>query len=215
MSSFIDLTGKKFGLLTVLRDSGKREYGSAVWVCKCDCGNVIEANGAVLRRGDKKSCGCYKGTGNLRHGMSKTRLYRIWTGMLTRCGKNKRSRKKCYIDDDIEVCDEWKRFEPFAKWALNSGYSDELTIERIDNRKGYSPDNCMWADMYVQANNRKCCVYFEKDGKRQTLKQWCVELGLDYKLIHNRINKLGWSFERAISEPIHAEKRNNEARKRK
>lgn len=213
MPSFIDLTGQRFGKLTVLSDTGQRHYGSVVWLCRCDCGKSTKATSGVLRSGKKLSCGCYKGTGNLRHGMTNTRLYRIWTGLHTRCNNKNSSSYKLYGAKGISVCKEWDSFEQFAEWATKNGYSDDLTIERLDSTKDYYPENCIWADYYTQANNRSCCVYYEKDGKSQTLSQWCRELGLNKGTVYSRIHRAGWPFERAISEPTHTEKRNKLARR--
>ena len=98
------------------------------------------------------------------------------------------------------MCDEWKNsFEEFSKWAYSNGYADNLTIDRIDNNGNYSPENCRWADVSEQANNRRSCRMFTRDGKTMTLKQWCDELGVSYKTTHRRIFDLGWSFEEATS----------------
>lgn len=208
MPNFVDITGKKFGRLTVIEDSGQRKYGSVIWVCSCDCGKTVFVDGYSLRTGRKKSCGCYKGTGNLKHGMSKTRLYRIWESMLTRCENKANVSYRLYGAKGVTVCDEWHKFQPFAEWALSNGYEDSLSIDRIDNSKGYSPDNCRWANLSEQANNRSCTIIIEKDGESKPLATWCKELGLSYALVYNRIHKMGWSFDRAISEPVHTQYRN-------
>lgn len=107
------------------------------------------------------------------------------------------------------MCDEWANsFETFRKWALQNGYTHGLTIERTDNEKGYSPDNCIWADAKTQANNRRSCRVFTYKGRSQNLMEWCNELGLNYKLVHNRIHKLNWDFEKAITVPCNVNKRN-------
>lgn len=107
------------------------------------------------------------------------------------------------------MCDDWKNsFLDFKNWALSNGYNENLTIERIDNNKGYNPDNCKWATKKEQSNNRRSCILYSYNGKTQNLTQWCEELGLRYKLMHDRIKKKGWSFERAISTPCDVNKRN-------
>lgn len=207
MSELVNIQGQRFGMLTVKGDSGQRQCGSVMWLCVCDCGNEVLVNSYNLRKGRKKSCGCYRGTGNLKHGMSKTRLYRIWESMITRCTNKANVSYKLYGAKGVTICDEWRKFQPFAEWSLSHGYDDTLTIDRIDNSKGYEPSNCRWVDLSDQANNRSCTLYFEKDGQRKPLAKWCKELGVDYRLVYNRVHKMGWSFERAISEPVHKEHR--------
>lgn len=215
MPSLIDLTGKRFGRLVVIRDSGVRKSGSVYWECQCDCGNVTIVNSRSLRKNGQQSCGCYRGAGNTKHGMAGTRLYRIWSSMRTRCENKSSNGYDIYGGAGIKVCEQWKEFSSFSEWALSNGYAEDLTIDRIDCKKGYSPDNCRWVDRYEQANNRRNCLVFEKDGKKQTLAQWCAELELDYRLVINRIQRLGWPFERAISEPLHEEKLNMKAREKR
>jgi hypothetical protein len=128
-------------------------------------------------------------------------------------------RQRCYSINDqaykdyggrgITICDEWKNnFESFYNWSLANGYTDGLTIDRINNNDGYSPQNCRWATPKEQANNRRSCRYFTFDGKTMNLMQWCNLLNLPYKIVHSRIYKSKWTFERAISQPIKSNKSN-------
>lgn len=106
------------------------------------------------------------------------------------------------------MCQEWQySFEAFAEWALNNGYKDDLTIERIDNNKDYSSDNCKWIPLLEQAKNRRTNLMFSHGGETHNLSEWCNKLGMDYRLVHNRIRRNKWSFERALFEPVHVEKR--------
>lgn len=143
------------------------------------------------------------------HGMSDSRLYGIWTNMKTRCENPKSTFYKRYGGRGITVCKEWEHFESFLEWANESGYSDTMTIERIDNDSEYSPDNCRWASIKEQENNRSNSRLFTMNGKTQTLALWCDEYGQSYKTIYKRIFMLGWDFEKAITSPIDASKRNN------
>lgn len=207
MPKIIDLTGKKFGRLTVIEKSNERSSGSIKWICTCECGNTVSVVSRDLRNGHTKSCGCIPKGHKVEHGMSNTRIYNIWSHMRRRCKDKKREDYSRYGGKGITVCNEWESFSAFYEWAMANGYKDILTIDRIDNEKGYSPENCRWVDIYAQAQNRRCCLYYEKDGDIKTLAEWCRELELDYHLIYCRIRR-GWSFDRAISEPIHIEKRN-------
>lgn len=203
MSNFKDLTGQKFALLTVKSRAANSTSGKAYWNCVCDCGNQTVVSGTNLRSGAVKSCGCLVRKKKDTHHLSKTRLYRIWKAINNRCEKEKLWAYKYYGAKGIRVCPEWEKdFMSFYKWATSNGYGEDLTIDRIDNNSDYSPENCRWVSRKVQANNRSFCKMIEYNGKVQTLMQWCEELNLNYKRVHSRMYKLGWTFEKAISSPV-------------
>lgn len=194
MRNIVDLTGKRFGSLTVVERAGK--IGNHIaWICKCDCGTVTKPiAGNNLKNGHVKSCGCYK-----KHGMTGTRLYSIWAGMKSRCYNKKHIHYGDYGGRGITICDEWLNdFSAFAKWSLANGYTDELTIDRKDNTRDYSPDNCRWAAKKEQQNNRRNNIVIEYKGKSQTLLQWSEELHIDYHKLLMRI-KRGWEIEKAFN----------------
>ena len=131
----------------------------------------------------------------------KNRLRGILNGMKTRCNNPNRKDYSLYGGSGITVCDEWSGaggFENFYKWSIDNGYRDDLSIDRIDSSRGYSPDNCRWVDMKTQSNNKRCCHYITHNGKTQTLKQWCEEKNLKYHTIFARIVKYKWPIEKAL-----------------
>ena len=159
---FIDETGNKHGLLTVLSYShfnDKRHIH--FWNCECSCGKKIVANGGTLRSGDTSSCGCKKikvliGNKNrVTHGFSYKRLYQTWHSMKSRCYRKKDIAYKRYGGRGITVCEEWKNyFEIFKDWALENGYNDTLTIDRIDSNGNYEPSNCRWLTLSDNSKKR-------------------------------------------------------------
>ena len=197
-----DLTGKRYGRLTVIEQSG-RIRGEIAWLCQCDCGNRKIIVGNDLKSGTK-SCGCLgvesrKRPKRITHGMSKTRLYREWNSLKTRCSENYHARKN-YFENGITFCEEWKTFENFRDWAMANGYNEKLSLDRIDNNKGYYPENCRWATMKEQQNNRSDNVIIEYMGESKTLKQWCEYLGLNYGMVKQR-RKRGFEVPRLFEPP--------------
>lgn len=137
-----------------------------------------------------------------------TRIYRIWSNMKNRCNNKNYRRYNDYGGRGITVCNEWLKFDGFLDWALSNGYSDELTIDRIDNNGNYCPSNCRFVSPKKNSNNKRTNLYFIKDGETHTLKEWSEILGIDYILLYCRIRKRNWSFEKAISVPIQEKYRN-------
>lgn len=204
--SFKDLKGKRFGEWTVLDLSGKNKYNQRLWKCKCSCGEIAEVTSGVLLGGYSRSCrDCAykkKGENQKTHGMSRNRIYKIYQGVLNRCNNKNNYSFEHYGGRGIMVCDKWSGehgFENFYKWAIENGYSEELTIDRIDVNGNYEPDNCRWVDMKAQANNRRNNVSIMYNGKNQTLAQWSEELGINFYTLYARIEKNNWDVERAFT----------------
>ncbi|MBP5422145.1 MAG: hypothetical protein J6Y78_06880 [Paludibacteraceae bacterium] len=178
----IDMTGERYGRLVVIRRADHNtENNKPKWLCRCDCGNEIETTRRRLINGMTKSCGCYRREfareQHSTHGLSKTnhkpyRLYGIWAGIKDRCCNPNSKYWRRYGERGITVCPEWiNDYVAFHEWSLANGYSDNLTLDRRDNDKGYSPDNCRWVSYSVQENNRGNNILFDIDGQIKTLAQ--------------------------------------------
>jgi hypothetical protein len=204
MSRLIDLTGKRFGRLVILKRAENTALGQTRWLCICNCGNKIEAAGNDIRSGHTKSCGClHREVASKRltkHGAANTRLYGIWRGMWRRCNNPwDESTKRSYIDRGIAVCDEWRDYGVFRAWALANGYAENLTIDRTDNDKGYSPENCRWATAKQQANNRRTNVFVTYNGETKTVAEWAEITGVRWQTLHGRLTREGWDAEKAFA----------------
>ena len=130
-----------------------------------------------------------------------TRLYRIWTEMKRRCFSRNRPNSQGYIKKGITICDEWLSFDTFYKWAIENGYKDDLSIDRINNDGNYEPSNCRWANQKTQANNTSTCHYITHNGKTQTITLWAEEIGLNVSTLSKRLVKYGWSVKDALTIP--------------
>lgn len=207
----IDLTGKRFGRLTVIKqlDGHRQPNGAMVtqWLCKCDCGNEIVVSSGNIRSGHTISCGCYREekrkTNSKTHGMAHTRIYNIWTTMKQRCYCKNKDHYNCYGGRGITVCKEWKDdFKAFYDWAVSNGYKDTLTIDRIDVNGNYCPENCRWITQKEQANNTRATRFITHNGITKSISEWCEELGINKNTLHSRIDLYGWSIEDAFSKSV-------------
>lgn len=162
MSKFQDLTGQKFGRLTVLKFSHRGKFRQSFWVCKCDCGSILIVRAGDLKNGHTKSCTCIQKEKvskiNFKHGMNKTKMHNSWRGMRERCLNKNHTHYKNYGGRGITVCDEWNDadngFINFYNWAMNNGYKEGLTIERINVNGNYEPSNCTWIPLSEQNKNK-------------------------------------------------------------
>ena len=200
----IDLTGQRFGHLVVIEYAGRNERRESLWRCHCDCGNESVVRGDVLRRGTTESCGCGKG---LKHGHHQKPWYSSYKAMMERCYLPSSGNYKRYGGNGVTVCEEWHDINNFAKWAETSGYAPGLTIDRIDSSKGYSPDNCRWATKKQQSNNRKNTVFYTYKGETKALTDWASILGINRYTLYDRIERRGWSVEKALETPTDGERR--------
>ena len=155
----VDLSGQRFGRLVAVKAIGRASDGCAMWLCNCDCGRTAIVHGSRLRCGKTTSCGC-KVHGAHTHGqtvncVTMPRLYRIWVGMKQRCLNPNRPKWHRYGGRGIKVCEAWRNdYMSFRNWALNNGYQEDLTIDRIDNDGDYEPDNCRWVTVSENSYHR-------------------------------------------------------------
>lgn len=174
------------------------------WVCRCDCGNVVNVIASNLKRGTSTSCGCAQ-IEQLRarvmtHGgyANNEKLYNVWHGMRKRCYCATDNHYPDYGGRGISICDEWNDYAVFREWAVLNGYKEGLSIDRIDVNGDYSPDNCRWADNHTQQNNKRCCIYFTNNGDTKTLKEWSRACEIPYATLYSRY-KRGWGVDRMLN----------------
>jgi hypothetical protein len=195
-----DLTGRQFDFLTVIRRSEDRGNGKkpeVKWDCQCVCGKIVAVKSYSLLSGHTKSCGCQK----IKHGYSnKERLYQTWKNMRRRCFDPKNSRYAQYGGRGITICPEWNDYIQFRTWALNNGYSDDLTIDRKEVNGNYCPENCRWANAKTQANNVSRNHIIEYKDKRMTMSEFADYLGISYSALQHRIER-GWNIESIVTVP--------------
>lgn len=203
MGKFKDLTGQKFNRLTVLElhhkkqrydKKGIKNGFTYYYLCLCDCGNtkIVSKNSLITSR--VQSCGCLaketKSKIHLIHGKGKTKLYKIWKGIKQRCLNPNCPAYKSYGGRGITMYQEWQNdFMSFYDWAINNGYNDNLSIDRIDNNKGYSPNNCRWANSKIQNNNKRNNIKIIVNNETKTLVDLSKELQINYFTLYQRHRK--------------------------
>jgi hypothetical protein len=199
MSALIDLSGKTFAMLTVIEFSRSTKK----WSYVCECGAQGSAASADIRSGKVRSCGCYRASilrsSGLKHGMCGTGAWHSWRDMIKRCTNPKADHFKDYGARGIAVCDEWQSFEGFHKSMGDRprGFS----LERDDVDGNYEPGNCRWIPLGEQCLNKRNTVLVTVNGQQMALSEACKKAGSRYSRVRDRMQKLGWSFEKAVSEP--------------
>ncbi len=199
MGSKIYMIGKVYGRLTVLEEDQRRDKsGAAQYLCKCQCGKLKIVSGSSLRKGTTVSCGCYNHEVITKENPKRKRpLYKIYSAILGRCNNPNNKSYRNYGMRGIKM--EWDGFDEFEQWSMTHGYKQGLWLDRIDNNKGYSPDNCRWATPKVQQNNKRTNIYLEIDGETKTLTEWAEYAGIKPCTLQRRIN-LGWAKEELFKE---------------
>ena len=177
--------GQKFGHLTVLEEVEQRNKKRRFKV-RCDCGQIKIVNLANILNGSTVSCGCMRGK---KHNMSNTRIYHIWQGIRYRCCVKSCLTYKNYGAKGIKICDDWNNnetgFKNFYEWAKLNGYADNLTIDRIDSKGNYEPNNCRWATMAEQHQNLSMLSTNTSGYKgvswSKQLKKWICNISINNK----------------------------------
>lgn len=185
----IPVVGQRFGYLTVI--SNDEHIGARrACKCRCCCGAIKVVRNEHIVKGLIKSCGCLRrrtaAQKHYIHGGKGTGLYVVWKGIRERCNNPNSTGHKNYHDKGIRLSKEWNDFSKFREWAINSGYKKGLSIDRIDNDKGYSEDNCRWADRDTQSRNRRVTILVSFDGREITLKDLSSLTGIAYGTLYNR-----------------------------
>lgn len=210
MRNIIDLSGKRFSRLSVVRQDGFDKHKKTMWVCVCDCGNIISGvRGNDLKMGKIKSCKCLRIETTIKrctvHGDSrggrKAGLIQVHANMKQRCGNPNDTNYHHYGGRGIHICKEWHSYINFKAWAVANGYKKHLTIERIDNSMGYEPSNCKFTTMLDQSNNRRSNVVVSHNGITLNVTQWINRLSVNKSMVWGRIRR-GWTAERALFTPM-------------
>lgn len=189
---FIDMTGKKCGRWTVLRQ-GKTDRRKRIhWTCRCECGTERDVEGTNLRGGHSISCGCFSSDTsrelNTTHGMTGTRIYDIWRGMMSRCYNSAVASYPDYGGRGIKVCDRWHVFENFFA-DMGHRPSDDLTMDRINNNGDYCPENCRWATKKEQVSNRRNCIYIDTPDGKITISEAARRAGISWFAMRSRVRQ--------------------------
>lgn len=208
MGREIDITGQKFNMLTAIRRVENYRPTGNYWLCRCDCGNECVVKKYDLIHLRQVSCNCYQKKiareNHVKHDGRYTKLYPIWSSMKQRCQNQNSKAYYNYGARGITVCPEWEKFENFEKWARTTGYNEdadngEYTLDRIDNNKGYSPENCRWATRKEQNNNRRGVYQITLNGETHSIAEWSRITGICAETIKGRLFKQNLSVEEALT----------------
>lgn len=198
----VNYIGLRSGRLVIDRFHHKTPSNHKYFVCKCDCGNEVVVRGSCIVQQSTKSCGCYAEECRIKratkHGMFGTRLYTIWSGFKRRCYDEKVEGYRWYGKNNISYCEEWDDFSNFYEWAMKNNYTDELTLDRIDSKGNYCPENCRWVSMKQQQRNRKNNHVVEYNGEKHCLSEWAEIYGINYNTLLTRIRR-GFPFEEVLN----------------
>lgn len=199
--AYNSLVGKKINYLTVLSDIGRTNNGTVLYRCLCDCGNITKVNANSLNQNHIKSCGCIAkniiSKTMTTHGLSKTRIYKIWSGIIYRCYNKNATSYNRYGGIGVKVCKRWHKFINFYNDMID-GYNDKLTIDRINPKGDYEPLNCKWSNYAEQAINKRNTRYFTIDEVTKTILDWAKETNQNRSIVSQRVDMYGWTPKEAV-----------------
>ena len=187
-----NVIGQRFGKLLVLENLNFKKHGSTVHRCLCDCGNIKDVPLSYLKSNHTRSCGCFAKETHTLHGLCQTRLYGIHQGMLKRCFSKTEFAYKYYGGRGITVCENWvgkDGFVNFYNWAINNGYAENLTIDRIDVNGNYEPNNCRWIEKGEQSKNTRRNVFVTFENQTKTISDWAREKNIPITTLSRRIKQ--------------------------
>lgn len=202
-------TGDKYGRLTIIREvesyRDKKGKLHRRIECKCECGNIRVFDLHRVRYGKAISCGCYNkeaisNQSRCHHLSKNNRIYRIWLKMKNRCYNKNNEHYHLYGGRDIKVCKEWREsYLAFHEWAINNGYNDSLSIDRIDFNRDYEPNNCRWANQKTQTRNKSTTLYILVNDIKMPVIGFCEIFGLDYNYVTKVLKKMRYKYVDFIS----------------
>ncbi len=207
-----NLIGKKFGRLDVIERAGSDKWGTPYWLCRCNCKDrskvIVRSNS--LKNGNTQSCGCFNKEIITKHGHNskngKSKVYETWAQIIQRCNNPKNKRYKDYGGREINVCQQWLRFENFLE-DMGDPPTENHSIDRINNNKGYYKENCRWITPKEQARNRRDNLFIQHNGKTKLLIELCEKYSIPYRTVWDRIYKNNWSVDKALITPVKKYKR--------
>lgn len=203
-TKIVDLTGNIYGKLIVTNFAYRKRSGKNYkyyWACQCDCGGICTVESNNLKSGITKSCGCYREDFRKKHSLSRTRIYRTWRNIKNRCKNLNGKDFNRYGGRGIDICNEWLNYDIFYDWAMANGYKENLTIDRIDNNKGYEPSNCRWATMEEQSQNTSKVISITYNNETHSLSKWARITGISRQTLYTRYKK-GWDIEKMLTTKV-------------
>lgn len=189
--------------------SRNNKRGKKYYFCECQCENktIKSVESYSLTSQQSTSCGCYNrervSETTSKHNSSNSNLYDVWTNIKQRCLNQNNPNYKNYGGRGITICDEWVNdFIKFQEWAIKNGYKKGLNIDRKDNDKGYSPDNCRFITYIENQNNKRTNTYIEFNNETNTIVNWAKKLNMNPRTLVTRLDTLNWSIEKALTTPV-------------
>lgn len=204
MNKSIDLTGKKFGRLTVVSRTNRDKTRHICWLCRCDCGKEKIVRGSRLQNGETQSCRCFQIEKATKHGHytanEQSKEYRAWNHMIQRCTNPNYQYYRNYGGRGIGVCEEWLKFPNFLR-DMGKSPDDGHSLERKNNDKGYCKENCCWATSKQQGRNKRNNIFTMYNGEKRLIIELAEQFGISYAVLKSRINR-GWHTRRALTAPV-------------